>query len=262
MSYIDGVVVAVPTANKESYRQFAEDAAAMFKRHGALNLVECWGEDVPEGVLTSFPKAVGKTDDETVVFSWVVWPSKTVRDEGWKQVMQEPSMKPGAAVTMPFDGKRMIYGGFEQIVGEAAGNAAAIQPYLFLRGRCEEAIAYYREALGAELLMMMRFKENPDQACLDMPSVLDEKIMHACLRIRGSDIMMSDGMKTGPVDFQSMSLSLSVPNEAEAERAFNALAAEGTVEMPIGKTFFSPCFGAVTDKFGVSWMIMVPQPQA
>lgn len=258
MSYIDGVVVAVPTANRETYRQFAEDAAAMFKRHGALNLVECWGEDVPEGALTSFPRAVGKNDDETVVFSWIVWPSKAVREEGWKQVMQEPSMQPGT-VTMPFDGKRMIYGGFETFVGKAAGNTAAIQPYLFFRGRCEEAIAYYKEKLGAEVLMMMRFRDNPDDPCPDMPPALDDKIMHACLRIHGSEIMMSDGMKTGPLDFHCMSLSLSVPDEAEADRVFNALAADGAVEMPIGKTFFSPRFGAVADKFGVSWMIIVPQ---
>ena len=81
--------------------------------------------------------------------------------------------------------------------------------------------------------------------------------MHACLRINGANIMMSDGLRTGPIDFQCMSLSLSVSSEAEADRAFSALAADGTVQMPLGKTFFSPRFGAVSDKFGVSWMIIV-----
>lgn len=257
MSYVDGFVTAVPTTKKEDYRQFAEDAAAAFKRLGALKLVECWGEDVPDGVLTSFPKAVGKKDDETVAFSWIIWPSKTVRDEAWAEMMQTPAMRP--TVAMPFDSKRMIYGGFEPLVGEAV-NGAAIQPYLFFRGRCEEAIAYYREKLGAEVLMMMRFKENPDQPGPDkMPPALNEKIMHASLRICGADVMMSDGMNTGPLDFQCMSLALSVPNAAEADRIFNALAADGTVQMPIGKTFFSPRFGSVADKFGVSWMIIVPQ---
>jgi uncharacterized protein YbaA (DUF1428 family)/uncharacterized glyoxalase superfamily protein PhnB len=260
MSYIDGFIAAVPTANREVYRRFAEDAAAVFKCHGALKLIECWGDDVPDGVATSFPMAVKKQEDETVVFSWIVWPSKAARDEGWRQVMQEPSMQPGKAA-MPFDGKRMIYGGFETLVGEAAGGST-IQPYLFYRGRCEEAIAYYKETLAAEVVMMLRFKDNPDKpGPHKVPPELDEKIMHACLRICGAEIMMSDGMKTGPLDFQCMSLSLSVANEAEADRVFGALAADGTVQMPMGKTFFSPRFGAVTDKFGVAWMIIVPQPQ-
>ncbi len=261
MSYVDGFVTAVPTANKKSYRQFAENAATAFKKLGALRLVECWGEDVPEGILTSFPKAVGKKDDETVAFSWIVWPSKAVRDEGWQKMMEDPSVRPGAA-TMPFDGKRMIHGGFETFVGEAGGCPAAIQPYLFFRGRCEEAIAYYKETLGAEVLMMMRFKDNPDKPSPDrVPPAFDDKIMHAHLRIHGGEILLSDGMSTGPLDFQCMSLTLTVPDEAEADRVFNALAADGRVQMPIAKTFFSPRFGGVSDKFGVSWMIIVPQPQ-
>jgi PhnB protein len=132
-----------------------------------------------------------------------------------------------------------------------------IQPYLFFRGRCEEAIEYYKATLGAEVLMMMRFKDNPDKPGPDkVAPMLDDKIMHASLRISDAEIMMSDGMRTGPLDFQCMSLSLSVPSEAEADRLFNALADEGTVQMPIGKTFFSPRFGAVADKFGVSWMVI------
>ena len=161
--------------------------------------------------------------------------------------------------TMPFDCKRMSFGGFKPFVGAPASAAATIQPYLFFRGRCEEAIAYYKAKLGAEVLVMMRFKENPDKPGPDkVPAALDDRIMHACLRIKGAEIMMSDGMRSGPLDFQCMSLSLSVSCEAEADHLFNALAADGTVQMPMGKTFFAARFGAIAGKFGVSWMIIVP----
>ena len=159
---------------------------------------------------------------------------------------------------MPFDGKRMFFGGFKPFISVPAPAVATIQPYLFFRGRCEEAIDYYKAKLGAEVLMMMRFKDNPEKPDPEKVSVtLDNKIMHACLRINGANIMLSDGMRTGPLDFQCMSLSLSVSSEAEADRLFNALAVDGTVQMPMGKTFFSPRFGAVADKFGVAWMIIV-----
>ncbi|MGL4239678.1 MAG: DUF1428 domain-containing protein [Beijerinckiaceae bacterium] len=115
MTYVDGFVAAVPNANKDAYIAHARDASVLFKEFGALKLVECWGNDVPDGKLTSFPMAVKKESDETVVFSWVLWPSKAVRDEGWQKMMADPRMQPGA-MTMPFDGKRMIYGGFEMIL--------------------------------------------------------------------------------------------------------------------------------------------------
>jgi uncharacterized protein YbaA (DUF1428 family) len=115
MNYVDGFVAAVPTANRDKYLRHAQDAAVVFKEHGALQVVECWGNDVPEGKLTSFPMAVQRKDDETVVFSWVIWPSKAIRDEGWKKVMADPRMQPETN-PMPFDGKRLIYGGFEMIV--------------------------------------------------------------------------------------------------------------------------------------------------
>jgi len=116
MTYIDGFVAAVPTANREAYRKFAEQAAVIFREHGALKVVECWGDDVPDGKLTSFPMAVRKKDDETVVFSWIVWPSRQTRDEGMKKVMADPrSTQPGDS-SMPFDGKRLIFGGFEMLV--------------------------------------------------------------------------------------------------------------------------------------------------
>lgn len=112
MTYIDGFVAAVPTANRDSYLKHAADMAVIMKEYGVLRTVECWGDDVPDGKLTSFPMAVKKEPDETVVFAWVVWPSKAARDAGWEKMMQDPRMAPGAN-PMPFDGKRMIYGGFE-----------------------------------------------------------------------------------------------------------------------------------------------------
>lgn len=115
MSYVDGFVLAVPTANKEIYRKHAEAAGAVFKEYGALKLVECWGDDVPEGKVTSFPMAVKCKPDETVVFSWIVWPSRAVRDQGMDKAMADPRLQPDQN-PMPFDGQRLIYGGFETII--------------------------------------------------------------------------------------------------------------------------------------------------
>ena len=115
MSYVDGFVAAVPTANRELYRKHAEVAAAVFKEHGAQRVVDCWGEDVPEGTLTSFPLAVKRQDDETVMFGWIVWPSRQARDEGMKKATEDPRLQPDAN-PMPFDGKRLIYGGFEVLL--------------------------------------------------------------------------------------------------------------------------------------------------
>jgi uncharacterized protein YbaA (DUF1428 family) len=115
MSYVDGFVAAVPTANRERYRKHAEAAAVVFKEHGALSVVECWGDDVPDGKVTSFPLAVKRADDETVVFSGIVWPSRRVRDDGMKKVMDDPRLQPEVN-PMPFDGRRLIYGGFEVLV--------------------------------------------------------------------------------------------------------------------------------------------------
>ena len=113
MSYIDGFVIPVPAAKKQAYRNMAAKAAAIFKEHGATRVVECWGDDVPDGKVTDFKGAVKAEPGENIVFSWVVWPSKEARDEGNRKLMQDqdPLMQPGA--DMPFDGKRMIFGGFE-----------------------------------------------------------------------------------------------------------------------------------------------------
>lgn len=115
MNYVDGFVAAVPTANREAYRRHAADAGAVCREYGALQFVECWGDDVPDGEVTSFPLAVLCRADETVVFSWIAWPSKEVRDEAMKKIMADPRMQPEVN-PMPFDGKRLIYGGFEPIL--------------------------------------------------------------------------------------------------------------------------------------------------
>ena len=112
MSYIDGFVIAVPTANKQKFIDHARHFDAMFLELGATRVIECWGDDVPEGKLTSMPMAVQRRDDETVVFSWVVWPSREARDAGMKAVMDDPR----CPREMPFDGKRLIYGGFRVLV--------------------------------------------------------------------------------------------------------------------------------------------------
>jgi uncharacterized protein YbaA (DUF1428 family) len=116
MSYVDGYVCAVPTANREAYRAQGVEAAELFKRHGALTVVECWGDDVPDGKVTSFPMAVKAEPGETVVFSWVVWPSKAARDAGSKAMMADPRMQEMDMKNAPFDGKRMMFGGFEVLL--------------------------------------------------------------------------------------------------------------------------------------------------
>jgi uncharacterized protein YbaA (DUF1428 family) len=114
MTYFDAMVAAVPTANRETYKQHAKAVAQVFKENGATKLIEAWGDDVPEGKVTSFPMAVKRNADETVVVSWVEWPSRAIRDQGMKKIMADPRMQPEKN-PMPFDGKRMIYGGFEKM---------------------------------------------------------------------------------------------------------------------------------------------------
>lgn len=114
MSYIDGFVIAVPTGNRQAFIDHAEAADVLFLEHGATRVVECWGDDVPDGTQTDFARAVQATEGETVVFSWVEWPDKAARDEGMAKFMADPRLK--NLPDMPFDGKRMIFGGFQPIV--------------------------------------------------------------------------------------------------------------------------------------------------
>lgn len=115
MAYVDGFVAAVPTANKQKFIEHAKRFDAVFLEHGALRVIECWGDDVPEGKLTDFRRAVQAKSDETVVFSWIEWPDKTARDAGMKKSMEDPRMKTESNEA-PFDGKRLIFGGFSPII--------------------------------------------------------------------------------------------------------------------------------------------------
>ena len=119
MSYIDGFVIAVPTANKQKFIEHARQFAPIFIELGAIRVIEGWGDDVPDGKLTSFPLAVQRKPDETVIFSWITWPSRQMRDEGMKKFMADPRV---AGMTMPFDGQRMIYGGFTPLIDERNGS--------------------------------------------------------------------------------------------------------------------------------------------
>lgn len=130
-----------------------------------------------------------------------------------------------------------------------------VQPYLSFEGRCEEAVEFYRKALGAEVTRLMRFKESPDPEMCS-PGALD-KVMHMSFRIGDTTLLASDGRCTGQPNFQGISLSLTVPNDTEAERRFASLADGGQVQMPLAKTFFSSRFGMVADRFGMPWMIIV-----
>ena len=136
-----------------------------------------------------------------------------------------------------------------------------ITPYLFFAGRCEEALNFYREALGAQIDMIMRFNESPEPTPPGMLQAgFENKVMHASFRVGDVCLMGSDGCDDTS-KFEGFRLALTVPNEADAHRSFNALAASGHVQMPLCKTFWSPCYGMVTDQFNVGWMVMVPGEQ-
>jgi PhnB protein len=132
-----------------------------------------------------------------------------------------------------------------------------MQPYLFFDGKCDEALTFYKSAIGAEPKMLMRFKEAPDQSMISPGNA--EKVMHAQVKLGDATVLMSDGRCTGNTNFKGFALALTVDSESEADKRFNALAAGGQVTMPLGKTFFSPRFGMLTDKFGVGWMVLVAQ---
>jgi PhnB protein len=138
----------------------------------------------------------------------------------------------------------------------------SLTPYLFLDGRCEEAIEFYKKTLGAKVEMMMRFKESPEPpqaGC--MPANSGNKIMHACMRIGDTQVMASDGRCSGQPKFEGFALSINAKDEREADRLFTALGEGGQVQMPLMKTFFASRFGMVADKFGVGWMV-ITEPQS
>jgi PhnB protein len=132
-----------------------------------------------------------------------------------------------------------------------------VQPYIFFDGRCDEALDFYKKAVGAKVDMLMRFKDAPDQSMISPGSY--DKVMHAAVHLGDTQVLMSDGRCQGKTNFQGFSLAVSVKDEAEADKTFAALADGGQVTMPLAKTFFSPRFGMLTDKFGVGWMVLVGQ---
>jgi PhnB protein len=138
-----------------------------------------------------------------------------------------------------------------------------VQPYLFFDGRCEEALRFYQEVLGAELVMMLRFKDSPDPVPEGMvPPGSGDKVMHCAFKIGETEVLASDGGCRGETEFKGFSLTCPVPDAAAADRMFAALGQGGQVQMPLGPTFFSPRFGIVADRFGVSWMVIVDAPAA
>ncbi|HXE70655.1 MAG TPA: VOC family protein [Hyphomicrobiaceae bacterium] len=130
----------------------------------------------------------------------------------------------------------------------------ALTPYLFLDGRCEEAIEFYKKTLGAEVQMLMRFKDGPDQNMCAPGN--EDKVMHACVRIGGTPLMLSDGRAQNNPRFEGFALSVEARDEADADRLFAALAQDGQVQMPLAETFFAKRFGMTADRFGVSWMVL------
>ncbi len=130
-----------------------------------------------------------------------------------------------------------------------------VQSYLFFDGRCDEAIEFYKKTLGAEVDMLMRWKDSPDKSMCTPAN--ENKVMHASLKIGETRVMASDGRNTGHPEFKGFALSVNARDDADADRLFNDLSAGGNVMMPLGKTFFSPRFGMTTDKFGVNWMVIV-----
>jgi PhnB protein len=134
-----------------------------------------------------------------------------------------------------------------------------VQPYVFFDGRCEEGIEFYKKTLGAEVKMLMRYKDCPPdaQATSKSPPGIENKVMHAEIRIGDATVLLSDGHCQGKPNFQGFALSLIVPDKAKAEKLFNGLAEGGKVQMPLSKTFFSESFGMCADKFGVGWMVLV-----
>lgn len=136
----------------------------------------------------------------------------------------------------------------------------SVQAYLFYNGCCEEALEFYHSALGANIEMMLRYRESPTPLSPDtVPPGAENKIMHASFTVAGTTIMASDGHCSGKTNFEGFSLSISVSDVAQADRCFNALAQGGQVTMPLAKTFWSACFGMLTDRFGVSWMVNVTE---
>jgi PhnB protein len=136
-----------------------------------------------------------------------------------------------------------------------------VEPYLMMSGRADDAIAFYQTAIDAKTVMVLRFDDSPEPHQMPLPPNWGQKVMHCGLMVGSTLVMLSDGMSTEPVNYNGVTLSITADSEAQAKKMFDALAQGGSIFMPMGKTFWSPCFGMCCDKFGVSWMVGLDDPQ-
>lgn len=231
MHYVDAMVAAVPTDAKDAYLAHAKFAAEIFKKHGAVKLVDLWGDDVPDGELTSFPMAVKAEPGETVVVSWIIWPSKQARDAGMQAVMADPDMDSDAH-PIPFDGKRLIFGGFKPLFETA--ETPKSRTCLWFQDAGEQAAAFYVSLLpDSEVTHVWR----PDP---DGPVVVVE------FTLAGTPYMILNGGPTHELS-PAASISIATRDQAETDRLWDALTANGGRE--------SRC-GWLVDRYGVSWQIV------
>ncbi len=237
MSYIDGVVVPVLAVNRERYLAYANETAKVFSEFGACAVIDCWGDDVPEGELTSFTRAVLLEPGEVVVFSWVHWPSRAVRDGAWPKIMADPRMR---ATRMPFDGKRMIYGGFEAMQEVALpARPQRVSTCLWFDNLAEEAATFYTSLFtGSSITSLSRYGK--DQR---LPEGL---ALALTFDLAGTEYMALNG---GPMFTHSEAASIVVncDSQAEIDRLWSALTADGGKEVMCGW---------LKDKYGISWQIV------
>ncbi len=237
MSFIDGVVLPVLAVNREKYLAYANETAEVFREFGADAVIDCWGDDVPEGELTSFPKAVKLEPGEVVVFSWVHWPSRAVRDAAWPKIMADPRMR---ATKMPFDGKRMIYGGFDAMQQVARpARPQRVSTCLWFDRQAEEAATFYISLFaGSGITSLSRYGK--DQR---LPEGL---ALALTFDLAGTEYMALNG---GPMFTHSEAASIVVncDSQAEIDRLWSLLTADG------GKAV--QC-GWLKDKYGISWQIV------
>jgi PhnB protein len=253
MNYIDGVVIAVPAMKQTEFLDHATRSAQVFKEHGATRVVEGWADDVTHGKLTDFYRAVKATDEETVVFSWIEWPDKATRDAAWQAIMKDPRLL-AENNPMPFDGKRMIFGGFQAISDIQQKPMLQPIPYLAFDGNCAEAMRFYAKVLGGKL-GMMTFAQSPFAEKCEREHL--NRIMHARLELDGGVFLYAgDCPSHMPYNgIHGVSLAINYDTVAKAEEVFNALAEGGAITMPFSDTFWAKKFGMCTDKFGCHWIV-------
>jgi predicted 3-demethylubiquinone-9 3-methyltransferase (glyoxalase superfamily)/uncharacterized protein YbaA (DUF1428 family) len=243
MSYVDGFVIPVPTDKKAAYREICAKAAEIFKEYGAERVVETWGDDVPDGKVTDFKGAVKAEAGENIVFSWIVWPSKEARDRGNEKMRDDPRMK--MTPDMPFDGKRMIWGGFEVILDtssdlqKAGPKVQKITPHLWYAKEAEEAAAFYASIFPGS--RVDRVTALPSES----PSGPAGSVKVVEFTLFGQPFM---AISAGPLEpfNHAISFMVSCDDQAELDRYWSALLEGGSAEQ---------C-GWLKDKYGVSWQIV------